>query len=55
MFSHENPATTTTIFELTLEKHTGMCIYIYMVPPPQDPYFLRIYWYLRYFVVFYYV
>ena len=30
-------------------------IYIYMVPPPQDPYFLRIYWYLRYFVVFYYV
>ena len=28
-------------------------IYIYMVPPPpQDPYFLRIYWYLRYFVVF---
>ena len=23
--------------------------------PPQDPYFLRIYWYLRYFVAFYYV
>ena len=37
MFSHENPATTTTIFELTLEKHTGMCIYIYMVPPPPRP------------------
>ena len=31
-------------------------LYIYIwYPPPQDPYFLRIYWYLRYFVVFYYV
>ena len=30
-------------------------IYIYIWYPPQDPYFLRIYWYLRYFVAFYYV
>ena len=39
-----------------LGVNTHIYIYIYMVPPPpQDPYFLRIYWYLRYFVVFYYV
>ena len=31
---------------------TDLYIYIYGTPPPQDPYFLRIYWYLRYFVVF---
>ena len=28
-------------------------IYIYGTPPPQDPYFLTIYCYLRYFVVFF--
>ena len=34
--------------------HGTIYIYIYGTPP-QDPYFLRIYWYLRYFVAFYYV